>query len=94
MGAGCFPVEKPNVQVGGLLTEFSWLLRRIGGGVPIALNPGWDIGMDFDAAPAGLVSRSKRYAMLVDDGKVTLWQPEEVAGTCETSGGESLLANM
>lgn len=33
----------------GLLTEFSWLLRRIGGGVPIALNPGWSIGMDFDA---------------------------------------------
>jgi hypothetical protein len=38
----------PNFQ-GGLLTEFSWLLRRIGGGFPIALNPGWDIGMDFDA---------------------------------------------
>ncbi len=34
---------------GGLLTEFSWLLRRIGGGVPISLNPGWDVGMDFDA---------------------------------------------
>lgn len=34
---------------GGLLTEFSWLLRRIGGGVPVSLNPGWDIGMDFDA---------------------------------------------
>lgn len=34
---------------GGILTEFSWLLRRIGGGVPIALNPGWEIGMDFDA---------------------------------------------
>jgi hypothetical protein len=34
---------------GGILTEFSWLLRRIGGGVPIALNPGWDVGMDFDA---------------------------------------------
>lgn len=38
----------PDFQ-GGLLTEFSWLLRRIGGGFPIALNPGWDIGMDFDA---------------------------------------------
>ncbi len=38
---------------GGLLTEFSWLLRRIGGGVPIALNPGWDIGMDFDADMIG-----------------------------------------
>jgi hypothetical protein len=34
---------------GGLLTEFSWLLRRLGGGVPIALNPGWDVGIDFDA---------------------------------------------
>jgi hypothetical protein len=34
---------------GGLLTEFSWLLRRMDGGFPIALNPGWDIGMDFDA---------------------------------------------
>ena len=38
---------------GGLLTEFSWLLRRIGGGVPIALNPGWEVGMDFDADMVG-----------------------------------------
>lgn len=34
---------------GGLLTEFSWLLERLGGGVHIALNPGWEIGLDFDA---------------------------------------------
>jgi hypothetical protein len=34
---------------GGLLTEFSWLLKKIGGGFPIALNPGWEIGLDFDA---------------------------------------------
>ncbi|SDG80878.1 peroxiredoxin [Sulfitobacter delicatus] len=52
------------------------------------------IGMDFDAAPAGLVARSKRYAMLVEDGKVTLWQPEESPGVCEVSGGEALLDNM
>lgn len=38
---------------GGILTEFSWLLRRIGGGVPISINPGWDIGMDFDAEMIG-----------------------------------------
>lgn len=25
------------------------VLRRMGGGVPISLNPGWDVGMDFDA---------------------------------------------
>ncbi len=34
---------------GGLLTEFSWLLRRMDGGFHIALNPGWEIGLDFDA---------------------------------------------
>lgn len=34
---------------GGILTEFSWLLRRMDGGFHIALNPGWEVGMDFDA---------------------------------------------
>ena len=52
------------------------------------------IGMDFDAPPVGLVARSKRYAMLVDDGKVTLLQAEENPGVCEVSGGEALLASM
>ncbi|WP_298974469.1 peroxiredoxin [uncultured Roseobacter sp.] len=52
------------------------------------------IGMEFDAPPAGLLSRSKRYAMLVEDGKVTLFQPEESPGMCEVSAGEALLDNM
>lgn len=50
------------------------------------------IGMDFDAPPAGLLARSKRYAMLVDDGKVTVLHAEESPGTCEVTAGESLLA--
>ncbi|MEM9796199.1 MAG: peroxiredoxin [Pseudomonadota bacterium] len=49
------------------------------------------IGMDFDAPPAGLIGRSKRYAMLVDDGVVTALHVEESPGVCETSAGESLL---
>ena len=52
------------------------------------------IGRDFSAAPAGLISRSKRYAMLVEDGKVTLFQAEESPGVCDLSGGEALLDNM
>ena len=52
------------------------------------------IGMTFSAPPAGLVDRSKRYAMLVDDGKVTLFQAEDSPGTCEVSAGEALLDNM
>lgn len=34
---------------GGLLVEFAWILRRVGGGFPISINPGWEVGMDFDA---------------------------------------------
>ncbi len=49
------------------------------------------IGMDFDAAPVGLFARSKRYAMLVDDGTVTALNVEQAPGTCELSGGEALL---
>ena len=52
------------------------------------------IGMDFDAPPAGLLSRSKRYAMLVEDGTVSLLQAEESPGVCEVSGGEALLDAM
>ena len=52
------------------------------------------IGMDFSAPPAGLMARSKRYAMLVDDGVVTLLQEEESPGVCEVSAGEGLLASM
>ena len=49
------------------------------------------IGMDFDAPPAGLIARSKRYAMLVEDGKVTALNLEENTGACEISAGEGLL---
>ena len=52
------------------------------------------LGMEFSAPPAGLNDRSKRYAMLVEDGKVLLLQAEESPGTCEVSAGEALLANM
>lgn len=49
------------------------------------------IGMDFDAPPVGLIARSKRYAMIVEDGKVVVLNPEENPGQCEVSAGETLL---
>ena len=52
------------------------------------------IGMDFDAPPVGLMGRSKRYAMLVEDGVVAILNVEESPGTCEVSAGEALLAAM
>ncbi len=52
------------------------------------------IGMDFDAAAVGLMARSRRYAMVVDNGTVTLLHEEEGPGTCERSGGEAILAAL
>ena len=49
------------------------------------------IGMNFDAPPAGLMARSARYAMLVEDGEVKVLNAEDNPGQCETSAGEGLL---
>ena len=34
---------------GGLLTEASWILRRMGENMGLAINPGDELGFDFDA---------------------------------------------
>ncbi|MEJ6396783.1 peroxiredoxin [Yoonia sp. 208BN28-4] len=52
------------------------------------------IGMDFTAPPAGLIGRSKRYSMLVDNGTVTVLNEEGSPGECEISAGETLLDAM
>jgi cytochrome c peroxidase len=49
------------------------------------------IGMDFSAPPVGLIDRSKRYAMIVEDGTVTALNAEESPGVCDVSGGENIL---
>ena len=33
---------------GGLLSEFSWVLERVGSGIAIAINPGFEVGLDLD----------------------------------------------
>ncbi|MFT6451181.1 MAG: cytochrome c peroxidase [Halocynthiibacter sp.] len=52
------------------------------------------IGMDFTAPPAGLIARSKRFAMYAEDGVVKVLQAEETPGVCDISGGEALLASI
>jgi len=52
------------------------------------------LGMRFDAPPAGLIARSKRYALAAEDGVVTHLHIEESPGTCEISGGEAMLAAL
>ena len=52
------------------------------------------IGLDIDLSVAGLGVRSKRYSMVVDDGKVTLLNIEDSPGQAEKSGAEALLEQM
>ncbi|MBE1283687.1 MAG: redoxin family protein [Rhodobacteraceae bacterium] len=52
------------------------------------------LGMRFDAPPVGLIGRSKRYAMLVENGVVSILNAEENPGMCELSAGEGLLDSM
>ncbi len=52
------------------------------------------IGMDFSAAPVGLIGRSIRYSMVVENGIVILINTEEKRGVCETTAGETLLAQI
>ncbi|MCK8464548.1 peroxiredoxin [Aliiroseovarius sp. S1339] len=52
------------------------------------------VGMVFNAPPAGLINRSRRYALYAENGVVKVLNAEENPGVCETSGGEALLAEM
>lgn len=52
------------------------------------------IGLELDATGAGLGIRSKRYAMIVKDGKVTALNIEDMPGKAEISGAAGILAAL
>lgn len=49
------------------------------------------LGLAFSVPAIGLNDRSKRYALLAEDGVVRVLHVEDHAGVCERSGGEALL---
>jgi peroxiredoxin len=52
------------------------------------------IGMDFDGSGVGLGTRSKRYAMFVDDGVVKVLDIEDSPGVCDITGASHLLEQL
>lgn len=52
------------------------------------------IGMELDASGFGMGLRSKRYAMIVTDGKVTTLNVEDAPGKAEASGAAAILAAL
>ncbi len=49
------------------------------------------IGLDMDGTGFGLGTRSKRYAMVVEDGVVRVLNVEESPSKAEASGAEAIL---
>lgn len=74
--------------------------QQSGGKGKIQFLADWDgsftksIGMDIDLGVAGLGVRSKRYSMIVDDGKVTALNVEDNPGEAETSGAAAMLTQL
>ena len=52
------------------------------------------LDLTFDGSGNGLGTRSKRYAMLVEDGVVKKLNIEEAPGKVEVSGGDALLKQL
>ncbi|MCB2109450.1 MAG: peroxiredoxin [Defluviimonas sp.] len=52
------------------------------------------IGLDFSNPDVGFAGRSKRYALLAEDGVVKVLHLEASPGVCERSSGEALLAEI
>lgn len=42
-----FVQQHPGYE-GGLLAEFTWVLEKMGSGLGLTLNPGWDAGLDME----------------------------------------------
>lgn len=52
------------------------------------------LGMEFSFPQGGMFGRSKRYALVAEDGVVTQLNEEEKGGVCELSVGEKLLEKL
>ncbi|ALK07896.1 peroxiredoxin [Blastochloris viridis] len=52
------------------------------------------VGLELDASAFGMGIRSKRYAMVVDDGAVTVLSVEDTPSKAEQSSAETLLKHL
>jgi peroxiredoxin len=52
------------------------------------------LGLEFDGSAAGLGTRSKRYAMVVDDGVIETLLVEDAPGQADKSSAQAVLATL
>ena len=72
--------------------------RNVGGKVTMLSDGNAEftraIGLDFDGSAVGLGTRSKRYAMVVDDGVVKALMVEDAPAQAEKSSASAVLAAL
>jgi len=72
--------------------------QNVGDGVLMLADGNGDftkaLGLEMDGTGFGLGLRSQRYAMIIDNGVVSLLNIETGAGTIEKSGAEAILAAL
>lgn len=91
-GIACLSVNDPFVVK-------AWA-EQSGGKEKLHFLSDWDasftkqIGMDMDMSAAGLGVRSKRYAMIVKDGKVAHLAIEDGPGKADKSGAAAMLEHL
>ena len=81
-----------------VMAAFAETTGAASGNVTLLADPGSEftraIGMDFDAPVVGFYGRSKRYAILADDGVITAVAEEPDTFTCEMTLGEAFLVTL
>jgi peroxiredoxin len=72
--------------------------RNVGGKVTMLSDGNAEftraLGLDFDGSAVGLGTRSKRYAMVVDDGVVKILMVEDAPAQAEKSSASAILAAL
>jgi glutaredoxin/glutathione-dependent peroxiredoxin len=72
--------------------------RNVGGKVKILSDGNAEftraLGLDFDGSAVGLGTRSKRYAMVVDDGVIKTLMIEDAPAQAEKSSAQAILATL
>lgn len=49
------------------------------------------MGRDFDFLPHGMLGRIRRFALVAEDGRITIMHEEAGPGVCDLTAGESIL---
>jgi cytochrome c peroxidase len=86
----CVSVNDPHV-----MRHWGRQTGALEAGITLLADPGAEftraVGMEFSAPERGMLNRSRRYAMLVEDGVVRVLHQETAPGVCEVSGAEAML---